>query len=284
MRSLCASILVLALAPAALQAADGVTFHSRPLQAGDVYRVITGGFFDFALSVAADGEVLGSQQVSTRMAEVYRVEVLEAGAEGPTRVRVRYSQSESHVSSAPGAEEKEVEAAAGKTFLVTAGPGVPQVTDEKGGPVDPKAAEQVAGDFERLGQGEPFCKLLDGRTVPVGETLEMPPGAASLFLGLSAEGEEVEQLSLVLREAATRQGMPAAVFELRVRTLSRRMEGALITAQAAGLATLSLDCRPLSLEMAGPLTIGGSSQEGGKTIEVRGQGRVKLVARTEYGR
>ena len=121
MRTLCAFVTVLALAPAALQAADGVTFRYRPLQAGEVYKVITGGFFDFALSVAADGQVLGSQQVSTRVAEVYRVEVVEAGAEGPTRVRVRYFQSESHVSSAPGSEQKEVEFASAVAARMPAG-------------------------------------------------------------------------------------------------------------------------------------------------------------------
>ena len=139
-------------------------------------------------------------------------------------------------------------------------------------------------DYAHLGQEDPFCRLLDGRSVAPGETLPISPEAAGLFLGISAEGEEVQHLSLTLREVVPRQGMPAAVFELQVRMLSRRMEGALITAQAAGLATVSPDCHPLSLEMAGPLTIAGSSREEGRTIDVRGQGRVKMVVRMEYGR
>ncbi|HWM92230.1 MAG TPA: hypothetical protein VN493_15805 [Thermoanaerobaculia bacterium] len=283
MRSLCAfafALITLALAPAALEAADGVTFHSRPLQAGEAHRVITGGFFDFALTVAADGKTLGSQDVKTRMTETYRVEVLEANAAGPTLARVRYFQSESHVSPADGPEQKEVEPAAGKTFLVNA----TRVTDERGGPADPKAAVQVAGDFALLARAEPFCRFLDGRTVALGETLEIEPGTAGLFLGISEVEEEVQQLALTLREVAPRQGMSAAVFEMQVRSTSRRMEGAVISVQAAGLATVSADCRLLSMEMAGPLTIAGSSQEEGKTIDVRGTGRVKMVVRLEYDR
>ena len=281
MRPPCAFAVLLALAPAALEAADGATFHNRPLRAGDVYKMITGGLFDFTMSIATEGNVLGSQEMSTRVAENYRVEVLDANALAPTRVRVRYYQSESHTSTQQGPAEKEVEPVAGETFVVTATESGPRVTDERGNPVDEKTAGQVAGDFSGLAEPDPLCKLLDGRTVALGEVLQLGPEFAGL-LGASSGDDEVESFTLILREVAPRRGVRGD-FELQVQLASQQIEGATMSVQAAGLVTLSVDdCRPLSVEMAGPMTIAGTSQENGQTLTLRGTGRVKAVMRLEY--
>lgn len=283
MRTIRACAFALSLAPA-LYAADGVTLQHRPLQAGDVYKVTSGGFINMKMTASMGGRVSAPRDMGMRSAETFRVEVLEADGMGPTRLRVRYLQSEID---APGNQEqfrKRAEAVAGKTFLVTASAEGPRVTDEKGRPVDAGAAKQVADDTLRVRE-DPFCRAMAGRPVALGETLDIAPEVAHSLLGNTENTEEIEHISLKLREVTTLRGAPAAIFEVQVAMRSDMEDGSSMSVRAAGLATLSVnECLPLSVEISGPMTMAGRSEEQGRTMDIRGSGQMRFVIRNEYGR
>lgn len=283
MRSVRACALVLSLVPAALSAQGGVTLQNRAPQPGDAYKVVTGALIDFDISAALGERALGSRAMSMRMAESYQVEVLEAEGMVPTRVRIRYFQSEGEVSANREPATKKVEPVAGKTYYVIAAEGGARIVDDQERPVDAKMAADIAGDAS-VGKADPFCSFMAGRSLSAGETLEISPEVAGPFLGSTGDDQEVQHLSLTLREVTNLRGAPAAVFEMQVKMSSRMEDGTAMSFQAAGLAAVSVaDCRPLSLEMSGPMTISGTSQQDGQTLSLRGAGRVKAVMRREYG-
>ena len=284
MRTVRACALALSLVPAALSAQDAVTLQNRPPQPGDTYKVITGGFIDFNMTAALGNQVLGKREMSMRLADSYRVEVLEADGMVPTRLRIRYYQAEAQMTTDRQPAEKKVEPLAGKTFYVIAADGGARVLDEQERPVDEKTAESVTDDAN-VGRPDPFCAFMAGRSLAVGERLEVSPDVAGPFLGTTGDDEEVQHLSLTLREVTNLRGAPAALFEIQVKVLSAMEEDFAIAFHAAGLATVSVaDCRPLSLEMTGPMSVAGRSREGGRTLDLRGTGRVRAVMRREYGR
>jgi hypothetical protein len=170
---------------------------------------------------------------------------------------------------------------AGKTYLVERQGDELRITSDSGGIPPQEEFEIVWYNMESLGKPNPLADFLAGRTVAVGDLLELPTEAATRLLAFGDDVVQVERFTLTLKEVQVAEGRPRAVFDAFV---SSRSQGrSQMGMQVEG--TLAIDastCRVLSLELAGPVGLTETKSNGAETYLVSGRGKLRVAMRGEY--
>jgi hypothetical protein len=141
--------------------------------------------------------------------------------------------------------------------------------------------EIVWQSMESFGKPNPLSDFLDGRTVALGETLELPTEAAVHLLAFGDDVVAVERFSLALQEVQPAGGSRRALFQVFVssRTHGRSQMGM----QVEG--TLAVDaetCRVVALNLAGPIGMTEAQTHGPDTYLVSGRGKVQIKMQGAY--
>lgn len=152
-----------------------------------------------------------------------------------------------------------------------------QITRADGSFAPPGEFDLVSESMQALGRPNPLADYLGGKTVQVGQTLEVPQEVGDALLSADGALGSVSKFVITLREVDAQTGV--AKFDVQMESVGAE------TTQMRLMLEGSLDvepstCRTLSLSLRGPLgmatTIG--SYSAAETTYVRGKLNMQMTA------
>lgn len=153
------------------------------------------------------------------------------------------------------------------------------VTREDGSIASPDEFSIVSESMESLGRPNPLADYLAGKTVTVGETLEVPGEVGAALLGSKAAMGKVSKFTLLLRELAPDASV--ATFAVEIESVgTNKTQMRLMVAGELDIEPAS--CRTRRMAIAGPLGMATTtgSYSTAQTTYVRG--KLKLDMRADY--
>lgn len=171
--------------------------------------------------------------------------------------------------------EATVEPVVGKQYVCRrTGDGLEIMTP--GGTVPPiKEYALVARAMATLGTASPLAEFLSGRTVAVGERLDLPAELAQQALGFDREMGEVRRFTLQLRAIDQTASALIARFTAEIEASGHwaQQMGLLVT---GAFAIEAHTCRLVSADLSGPILM--SVVVGDYTIDAKGKMRLALAS------
>jgi hypothetical protein len=172
----------------------------------------------------------------------------------------------------------------GKTYRCRRAPGENGeliVTDALGRTPPPEEYEIVAQNMEMVGRPNPLVEFLAGRTVAVGETIELPKELADEAFNLGDRFGEVTRFELVLEKTETHNGAPCAVFLARVEAAS--IDSSQMRMQVEGPLVVEIDtCRAARLALSGPIGMSETRGSYSTVYQLIGTGQLKMSIASTY--
>ncbi|HEX6903805.1 MAG TPA: hypothetical protein VF789_29110 [Thermoanaerobaculia bacterium] len=279
-----ASLLMMILTGSlAATAAEPPAFRYKPLAKGDSAEQEAEMRMDFQLEVLSEGESLMKSKLKFQMSELSRQNILEANQDGPTKVRIHYVKLEETETSDEGTQST-VNPRQGKTFIVGFTPEGLQITDEKGATIGLEDRAELEDEFDSLGQRDPLCDYLAGKTLSEGQKIDDAVIRDSI-LGSSFESDGVtlDELTLQFRKFKSSGGSRIGIFEAKMKISGVVEESLKVSAEFKGEIEVATEgCRLLQVEMSGPLQMSGTQEVEGMVLEMRAQGTGRFEIKAKY--
>jgi len=206
-----------------------------------------------------------------------------------TAVTVRYLQATKQIDPLSRDESAKVsppaaQAVQGKTYHCRrdGGEDGKLIVLDAQGQIPPVAEfEIVAQNMEMVGRVNPLAGFLAGRSIAVGETIQLPKGVADRVFNLGERYGEVTQFDLTLQRATSEDGLACAEFLARVEAASN--DSSQMRLQVEGPLVVEVDsCRVLRTDFSGP--IGMSEMRGSYSTahQLIGTGQLKMSIASTY--
>jgi hypothetical protein len=239
-------------------AADAIAFGSYTPKVGDrrTERINTDTRFDVTITAAGASQVL---KVSQRDSRTVKIEVLEVSGGKESKLRVTYDAIESTETKGEASVKTRGKDLLGRTFIVEARSGKPEVSLPDGTKAPKVLGEMVAEHFEDLGKPETITQALPKRPLKAGETLE---GLGDAIVARFAQGAKKAphftggRATLEKIEGAGADRVGIVAFELGADidqdgiVIKLAMKGTLrVRASDGRMSNMSIDA-PLKLEAA----------------------------------
>ncbi len=171
----------------------------------------------------------------------------------------------------------------GKAYVVSRRDGQPlRITDLRGNEPPPEEKEIVARAAAAIGRANPLAELLDGRTIAVGQRVEVPRRIANELLGFREAIGDVQRFVLTLQNARTREGAPCATFSAHIvaRPLDDPGEPLVIQGQ---MLIEQTTCRVAELAVTCPVQFRENRGPEGGHFTVYGRGALQVTMRSRAG-
>lgn len=274
--------------------AESVTFGQQPLHVGDQSEQTVMVEMRMKLIMRRENELLGSHQSTVRTSQHRVVTTNAVEGDRVTAVAVRYPEAAKQVvaaeaPTAPAADGTSTTDATaqyqpitqpvqGKTYLCRREPGDNGkliVTDETGNPPPKEELDIVAPQMETVGRPNPLVQFLAGRTVRVGQQLDVPRDLASRIFNLGDKFGEISRFTLTLKSIRHDAGADYASFVANVEATSH--DASQMRLEVEGPLTVQVDsCRATEIGLVGPIGLSETRGSYSTACQVIGTGRLQL--------
>lgn len=265
----------------ALGQSESVTFTRRPAVVGDSAEQSVAVDLRLKTTARSGAKVLEQgestmQRRQSRVMTTTKVSALGTQAAGTQAATVAYRSSERSVGG-----EKLVDPIAGKAYHCTRQGETLAVTTLDGDIPPLDEFQLVAKNIETLGLENPLAKYLSGRTVRIGEEIDLPIEVAAELLGLEEDFGEAKRFSLKLVGSKVIEGHSCAVFKTEIEAGSTgRSQMGLVVAGEFVVRTDS--CRTVSADLSGPIGMSETRAIPAGPIQITGMGNFKVAIRTKF--
>jgi hypothetical protein len=275
-----------------------VRFGRQPVRIGDETEQTIALEMRLMLVMRRANELIGKNQTTVRTSQrrVMATTAIEAGR--TTAVTVRYPEATKQVIGAPDAGDPAAPNAAdasaqspplpqpvqGKTYHCLREPGENGkliVTDEAGNRPPTEEFEIVAQQMEMVGRPNPFAQFLAGRSIAVGEKLELPKDLAKQIFNLGDKFGEVTRFTLTLQKLQLEGGANCAVFLASVDAASSNASQ--MRLQVEGPLVVQVDsCRAVRIGLVGPIGMSETRGSYSTAYHVIGTGRLQMTIASAF--
>lgn len=275
---------------------QAIQFGGRPTRVGDQTEQTISLDVRLMLTMRRASELLGKHQSTVRTNQRRTVTTTAVDGGRAMAVTVRYPEATKHVAdgqpavASPAPQQPGVNDVAtpqpvqGKTYLCHREPGEDGkliVTDEWGNPPPTEEYEIVSQQMEMVGRPNPLAKFLSGRTITVGEKLEVPKEIAAQIFNLGDKFGEVTQFTLTLQKTEHHGEAMRAVFLAAVEAASS--DSSQMRLQVEGPLVVHVDsCRAARIGLVGPIGMSETRGSYSTAYQVIGTGRLQLNIASVY--
>jgi hypothetical protein len=288
-------------APVGMQP-QSVRFGRQPTRIGDQIEQTVAIEMRMALTMRRGNELLGKNQstVRTNQRRIVTTTAIDAGR--TMAVTVQYAEATRQVvaadaPTAPSQPDGATEGAGaiaqyqpvpqpvqGKTYLCHREQGENGkliVTDEAGNRPPTEEYDIVAQQMEMVGRPNPLAQFLVGRTIAVGETVELPKNLASQIFNLGDKFGEVTRFTLTLQKVQAEDGASYAVFLANVEAASNNASQ--MRLQVEGPLAVQVDtCRVTRINLEGPIGMSETRGSYSTAHQVIGTGHLETNIASAY--
>lgn len=279
-----------AAAPAAYftspAAAQTVTFQRRAPEVGDQLEQRFIVALELNSMVRQNSQVLEQSKTSLRRTQ-HRIVTTTHVANGmPVAVMVRYAQAGKQIASGPadgplGPPTAIAQPVEGKVYRVSRDGDALLIKDEQGTIPSLDEYEIVALNMESLGRPNPLADFLSGKTIAVGQQVELPSEVAEKLMGLGGDLGKVTRFSITLQQLANINGRSCAVFQSSIEAASidsSQMRLAVDGSLAIEVGT----CRAIEANFAGPIGMSETRGSLSATYQMTGTGKMSVAIASKY--
>jgi hypothetical protein len=155
------------------------------------------------------------------------------------------------------------------------------ITDRAGNVPPKEECEIVSQNMEMIGRANPLVEFLAGRTIALGETLNLPQEAADRLFNLGDRFGAVNRFELTLRKTLVDGGTTCAEFWARVDAASS--DSSQMRLQVEGPLVVQIDgCRAVRSELSGPIGLAESRGSYGTISYLMGTGQLSVRINSVY--
>ena len=253
---------------------DSITFKYKPVKKGDTRTMTRTLTMSLEMKVSVAGNVVQEPKQDRSEEESRKDTVLEVADGVPTKIKTRYIKfaeiTDGKTKTSP---------VKGKTYIVEKGEDGLKITDESGETPSPAEIKQVSDDFKNLGTLDKMSKFLDGKTVKIGEAIDLPKDIAQSILGTKKDDPiQVKKFRLKLTKINPDMGL----FKITVEFEGAPTPGTSMSMTLKGKIGVTPGCWPLDAKMKGTVEIEGSPGPPEQKIELTGSGPVTITASNSY--
>lgn len=266
-----------------------VHFSRQPAQAGDDVEQSISLEMRMTMSMRQANELVGRSQTCVRTSQ-RRVVTTTAVESGRTSaVKLRYAAATKQVL-ATDANEAAAESAPqpqpvqGKTYHCRREPGEKGqlvVTDPAGNRPPDDEYEIVSQQMQMVGRRNPLAEFLAGRTIAVGEKLELPNDTAGQLFNLGDRFGKVIRFTLTLQKLQLENGVKCGVFLASVEAASS--DSTQMRLEVEGPLVVETDtCRAERISLIGPIAMSDSRGTYSTAYQMIGTGRLNMSIASVY--
>ena len=273
---------------AAGDAAQKVSFARQAARVGDEIEQNLGLDLRMTMTMRQDNEMVGKSQTTVRTNQKRVLTTTEVDHGRIVAVRLQYPVATKQESIVEGTETNEPTLSAqpvqGKTYICrrdTGENGELVVTDEAGNRPPTEEYEIVTQQMQMVGRANPLAQFLDGRTIAVGEKVELPAAVASQVFNLGDKFGKVSRFTLTLKQVQTEGGVKGAVFQANVEAFANaatqmrlEVEGPLVVDVAT--------CRAQKIYLVGPIGMSETRGSYSTAYQVIGTGKLQMSIASIY--
>lgn len=275
-----------------------VRFGRRAVHVGDQMEQTLGLEVRLSMIMRRANELVGKNQNVTRSNQRRVIKTTAVDAGRVMAVTVSYPESTKQVvgppdpvaPAVPNASNASVESppkaqpVQGKTYHCLREPGENGklvVTDEAGNTPPSEEIEIVTQQMEMVGRENPFAEFLAGRTIAVGDKIELPKDLATQIFTLGDKFGEVTRFTLTLQKLQPEGGANCAVFQASVEAASS--DSSQMRMQLEGQLVVQIDtCRAVRIGLVGPLGMSETRGSYSTAYQVIGTGRVQVAIASTF--
>jgi len=156
------------------------------------------------------------------------------------------------------------------------------VTDVDGAIPSQAEYEIVVTSMQDLGLPNPLIKFLSGRSIRIGERLQLPQEIAEQLMGFGDQLSKVKQFELELKSLDEIDGERCALFSATVEAIGAASNPVRI--RAFGRLVIQTEtCRIVRAELSGPLTLSTVERTPEGNFQYRVQGNMRFAVQSQYG-
>jgi hypothetical protein len=269
--------------------AQQVRFSRQPVHVGDEIEQTIAIEMRLTLSMHRATQLLGKNQTSIHSNQRRVVTTTEVNDGRASTVKVYYPVATKQVSAANENDLKTnpdntPQPIQGKTYIcrrIGGENGELVITDTAGSRPPSDEYEIVSQQMQMVGRANPLAQFLAGRTVAVGEKLDLPSDVASQIFNLGDRFGKVTRFTLTLQKIESDHGATSAVFQANVDAASSsstqmrlEIEGSLVLDVAS--------CRAQKFSLIGPIGMSESRGTYSTAYQIVGTGRLQMAIASLY--
>ena len=274
--------------PASGDAAQKVSFSRQATRVGDEIEQNLGLELRMTMTMRQANEMVGKSQTTVRTNQKRVLTTTEVDHGRIVAVRLQYPVATKHESIVEGTEINEPtlspQPVQGKTYICrrdSGENGEMVVTDEAGNRPPTDEYEIVAQQMQMVGRPNPLAQYLDGRTITVGEKVELPAAVASQVFNLGDKFGKVSRFTLMLKKVQTEDDVKCAMFQANVEAFANaatqmrlEVEGPLVVDVAT--------CRAQKISLGGPIGMSETRGSYSTAYQVIGTGKLQMSVASIY--
>ena len=274
--------------PASSDAAQQVSFARQATRVGDEIEQNLGLELRMTMTMRQANDLVGKSQTTVRTNQKRVLTTTEVDHGRIAAVRLQYPVATRQESIVEGTETNEPtlspQPVQGKTYICKRNSGENGelvVTDESGNRPPTDEYEIVAQQMQMVGRPNPLAQFLDGRTIAIGEKVELPPAVASQVFNLGDKFGKVSRFTLTLHKVQTEGGVKCAVFQANVEAFANaatqmrlEVDGPLVVDVAT--------CRAQEISLAGPIGMSETRGSYSTAYQVIGTGKLQMGVASIY--
>jgi hypothetical protein len=235
----------------------------------------------FELRISRGGQVLQTQAAAETEVGKTRAEVRGVDQDGLANRVALVVEERIKTMKSQGMVQEVESPLSGESYVGQRGADGTWSVLREGEPAPEDEAALAQSELEGLRQAGGLGRFLVGKTVKVGEVLQLKPADAARILRLEG-GVTVQRFTMTLKSTQTGPGFEVAVFEVKA-VLQTSQQGIQMEFTLAGSQTVGVETLwPVSLSLKGPIAISGGNPAQG--MEVAGEGTMKLEIETAYSK
>jgi hypothetical protein len=278
--------------PATGTAVQQVRFSRQPAKVGDEVQQNIGLELRLTMSMRQGNQVTGKNQTLLRTNQRRVVTTSEVDSGRMTAVKVQYPVATKQMSAADVTDGKNdlpeptltPQPVQGKTYICRRNNGEKGelvVIDAAGNRPPSDEYEIVSQQMQIVGRPNPLAQFLAGRTIAVGDKVELPKEIASQIFNLGDGFGRVTRFTLTLQKVTTENSVTSAAFLAAVEASSNNatqmrleVEGPLVVDVAS--------CRAQKISLVGPIGMSQSRGTYSTAYQMIGTGRLQMSIASTY--
>jgi hypothetical protein len=274
--------------PASDAAPQNIRFSRQTTRVGDEIEQNLGLELRMTMTMRQGNEMIGTDHTTVRTNQKRVLTTTEVADGRTVAVRLQYpvATKQELIVEGNGPEQPTLAAqpVQGKTYICRRDSGENGelvVTDEAGNRPPMDEYETVTQQMQMVGRPNPLAQFLAGRTITVGEKVELPSAVASQIFNLGEKIGRVSRFTLTLKKIQTDGGVTSAVFQADVeavanaaRQMRLEVEGPLVVDVAT--------CRAKQISLVGPIGMSETRGSYSTAYQVIGTGKLQMSIASTY--
>jgi hypothetical protein len=274
--------------PASTGVIQQVSFSRQATCVGDEIEQNIGLDLRMTMTMRQANEMVGKSQTTVRTNQKRLLTTTEVDHGRIVALRLQYPVATKQESIVEGTETTEPKLSQqpvqGKTYICRRDGGENgelTVIDEAGNRPPTDEYEIVAQQMQMVGRPNPLAQFLDGRTISVGEKIELPAEVASQVFNLGDKFGKVSHFTLTLKQVQMEVGVKCAVFQANVEAFANAATQMRLEVEGPLVVDVTT-CRAQKITLGGPIGMSETRGSYSTAYQVIGTGKLQMSIASTY--